>query len=149
MECRQIEVQASVRPISYITRVPKADREKTGRGANSAKIRTDGELRQGIREWIAKKYDHPKKKRLRQKVAPGPWTRELIVHVVKHEREIELMRAEGIKVRRLGDIVAELKRGDLLLDGAAGAHLVDLVAITAAHGCATGKIGNRINREHG
>ncbi|MCI0428395.1 MAG: hypothetical protein L0Z46_10305 [Nitrospiraceae bacterium] len=130
IECRQIEVQASVRPVSYVTRVPKSFQEQTGRAATSMKIRSDEELRQGIREWIAKKYDHPEKKRLRQRLAPGPWSRELVVHVVKHNREIELMRKEGIKVLLLGDIVAELKRGRLLLDGAAGVHLLDLVAMT-------------------
>lgn len=132
IECRQIEVQASVRPIGYITDLPKSVQEQTGRRGSSVKIRSDGELRKGIREWIANKYDHPKKKRLRGELTSGPWTRELIVHVVKHEREIQLIQEEGIKVWRLGDIVAELKRGGLLLKGAAGAHLVDLVAIVAS-----------------
>lgn len=30
LECRQIEVQASVRPVSYITRVPKVVKKKRG-----------------------------------------------------------------------------------------------------------------------
>ena len=46
LECRQIEVQASVRPVSYLTRVPKAIQEETGRAAGSAKLRLADELRQ-------------------------------------------------------------------------------------------------------
>lgn len=132
LECRQLEVQASVRPVSYLTRVPIEVQRKTGRAAGSAKLRHDAELRQGVHEWVKKKYDHPEKRRLREYLAPGPWSRELVVHVVKHERELELIEEAGVTVRRLADVVAELKKGDLKLDGAAGAHLVDLVAIGMA-----------------
>jgi hypothetical protein len=52
-----------------------------------------------------------------------------VVHVVKHQRELELIEEAGITVRRLTDIVADLKKTGLVLDGAAGAHLVDLVAM--------------------
>lgn len=47
-ECRHIEVQASMRPVSYISRVPKKD-QKTGRAKNSAR-RSDEELVEGVRE---------------------------------------------------------------------------------------------------
>lgn len=132
LECRQFEVQASIRPVSYITQVPLEVQRRSGRASGSAKIRDDDELRQGIREWIRKKFDHPDKNRLRRKIAPGPWSRELVVHVVKHDRELELIQEAGIIVHRLTDIVADLKKGGLILDGAAGAHLVDLVAMAAA-----------------
>ena len=39
------------------------------------------------------------------------------------------MTDAGVTVHRLAGIVAQLKKGDLKLDGAAGAHLVDLVAM--------------------
>lgn len=35
-ECRHVEVQASMRPVSYISRVPKGE-QRAGRAANSAK----------------------------------------------------------------------------------------------------------------
>src|SRR3954462_5142122 len=59
LECRHLEVQASVRPVSYVTRVPKEIQKATGRAAGSAKTRTDDELRQGIKEWVHKKFDYP------------------------------------------------------------------------------------------
>ena len=129
LECRQLEVQASVRPVSYVTRVPVEVQRKTGRAAGSAKLRQDDELRQGVQEWIKKKYDHPEKQRLRQTLAPGPWSRELVVHVVKHDRELELIREAGVTVHHLSAVVSELKKRHLRLAGAAGAHLVDLVAM--------------------
>jgi hypothetical protein len=129
LECRQIEVQASMRPVSYITRVPEAVQKATGRAATSSKVREDSELRVGIAEWIAKKYDHKEKVRVRAGLAPGPWTRELVVHVVKHARELELITEAGITVHQLTQIVRDLKGGRLMLQGAVGAHLSDLVAL--------------------
>jgi len=129
LECRHLEVQASVRPVSYITRVPVEIQRKTGRAPGSAKMRPDDELRQGIKEWISKKFDHPEKRRLMNRLAPGPWSRELVVHVVKYQRELELIQEAGIVIHRLARVVADLKNTRLTLDGAAGSHLVDLVAM--------------------
>jgi hypothetical protein len=130
-DSRHIEVQASVRPVSYLTSVPKAIQKETGRAAGSARLREEQELRQGVHEWIQKKYDHPAKKRVRERLAPGPWSRELVVHRVKHEVELAMIADAGITVRHLSEILAELESGDALLQGAASAHLVELVALTA------------------
>jgi Holliday junction resolvase-like predicted endonuclease len=54
IECRHIEVQASMRPVSYISNVPK-EIQKAGRAANSAK-RSAEELVQGVAEWVEKKF---------------------------------------------------------------------------------------------
>jgi hypothetical protein len=131
LECRHLEVQASVRPVSYVTRVPKEIQKATGRAAASAKIRTDDELRQGIREWVHKKFDHPIKRAARSRLAPGPWSRELVLHQVKFEREVELVQEAGITVHRLREVLRQLNTRGLLLEGAAGGHLVDLVSMTA------------------
>jgi hypothetical protein len=80
LECRHIEVQASIRPVSYLTKLSKDVVKATGRAAGSAKVRLDAELQVGIREWIHKKYDHLLKKKARLALAPGPWSRELIVN---------------------------------------------------------------------
>ncbi|HEU5258698.1 MAG TPA: hypothetical protein VFU28_22075 [Vicinamibacterales bacterium] len=131
LECRHLEVQCSMRPVSYVTRVPKDVQKATGRAAASAKARTDDELRQGISEWVHKKFDHPVKRAIRNRLAPGPWSRELVLHQVKWEREVELVQEAGITVHRLRGLLKELNSGGLLFEGAAGAHLVDLVSMTA------------------
>ena len=133
IECRHLEVQASVNPVSYITRVPQEVQRDTGRAASSAKVRSDEELRKGITEWIEKKFDLPKKEKLRSQLAPGNWSRELVVNVVRHQRELELLAEAGITIIKLSTIVNELKTKNLLLDGASGTHLVDLVAMAASN----------------
>jgi len=89
------------------------------------------DLRVGISEWIAKKFDQRDKSRLRSSLAPGPWTRELVVNVVKHAREIELIQEAGIPVLRLSDIVAEMSAVGRPVEAAAGAHLLDLVSMAS------------------
>lgn len=48
--CRHIEVQASMRPVSYITLVPKNLQKETGRAATSSAKRDGNELLQGVIE---------------------------------------------------------------------------------------------------
>jgi hypothetical protein len=129
MECRHVEVQASVRPVSYLTDLPKAIQRATGRRPKSAKQRTPEELSQGVEEWISRKWDHPEKTKLRARLVQGAWSRELVVNVVKYEQELSLLRERGINIIRLQDIVSELQAGGMLLTGAAGAHLMDLVSL--------------------
>ena len=129
IDCRQLEVQASVRPMSYVTPLPAAVRKATGRSSANARVRDEGQIRQGIAEFIAKKFDRPEKQRIRSQLGPGPWTRELVLHKVKYEHEVALIREAGILVHRLGEIVAQLEYGGLLLEGAGGAHLTDLVML--------------------
>jgi hypothetical protein len=131
VECRHLEVQASMRPVSYITRVPGAVQKATGRSATSSKVRSNDELREGIREWVAKKFDHEAKVRIRNRLASGPWSRELVVHVVRHAHELKLIAKAGIRVHQLARIVSELKTDHLMFEGAAGTHLSDLVALAA------------------
>ena len=128
LDCRHIEVQASMRPVSYITQVTK-DQQKHGISRNSAKERSDADLRAGIAEWIEKKFDHREKARLRGRLAQGVWSRELVVNVVKHKLEIELIQALGISVLYLPAILAEMTNSDRPVEAAAGAHLLDLVSM--------------------
>jgi hypothetical protein len=44
---------------------------------------------------------------------------------------LELLTQSGITVHRLKDVVKQLKAGDMPIEGAAGAHLLDLVALGA------------------
>ncbi len=145
LECRQIEVQASVRPVSYVTDLPKAVQKETGRRPKSSKERSESEIRQGIAEWIAKKFDAPAKVRLRTQLVPtgSPWTRELVLHKVKHEQEVVLFQEAGVTILRLVDIVADLKgkpgpQGPMIA-GAAGSHLMDLIGIGAERSYESGE----------
>ncbi len=126
VQCRHVEVQASFNPVSYLTKIPKAKR-LPGQGAGSAKHRSVEELREFVREWIKQKFDHPKKIKQRNALFGGQWTRELVVHKLKHSEELDLIREAGITVHRLVDVVATFRRDDTVVPKAAGADFVELV----------------------
>lgn len=126
LERRHVEVQASMRPVSYICRVPKQIQRETGRAANSAK-RSHEELVTGVAEWVERKFTKPNKLKLMQQLAPGEWTRELVIHRVKSPDEVRLIQQLGIRVYHLSQIVRELANTEFLLPSASGADLTDLV----------------------
>ena len=128
-EYRHIEVQASMRPISYISQVPKAA-QKLGRAPNSAK-RSDEELVEGVKEWVERKFFKPRKRQLLQSLCPIKWSTELVLNNVKSEQEVELIACHGIKIIRFREIISELKGGDFSVRSASGADFVDLIHMGA------------------
>lgn len=134
-ECRHIEVQASMRPVSYISRVPKKE-QKAGRSANSAK-RSDEELILGVTEWVETKFRRPDKKALMATLWKGDWSSELVVNVVKSEGEVKLIAGHGIKILRLNEIVSSLARERFVIGSACGADIVDLIHMGSHAGVAS------------
>jgi len=135
-ECRHIEVQVSTNPISYISKVPKKIQKERGVGPDSAKDRPVEELRLWIAEWIEKKYDHPKKVELRNRLFPGKWSKELVVNEVKHPDELQLFRELGVSILLLKDIVRETATSKHIVASAAGGDLLTLMqlGVTSAAG---------------
>lgn len=129
IDCRHIEVTASIHPVSYLTDVPKAIQKETGRKPKSTKERTEVELRKGIQEWVDKKFNLKPKNQLRNKLYPGDWSFELAVHEIRHPEELDLLIEAGIRLHHLRDIVNELKTEKTIISSASGASLVDLVLL--------------------
>jgi hypothetical protein len=125
VECRHIEVQASMRPVSYISQVPKKI-QKTGKAANSAS-RTNDELVVGVEEWVTKKFKKPKKVELLQKVFPQKWSSELVINVVKSTEEVELISGHGIKIIQLPEIIKSFEAKESFIKSASGADFIDLI----------------------
>jgi hypothetical protein len=128
-ECRHIEVQVSINPISYITKVPAAIRKQTGIGPHNAKRRDVAQLTQGVHEWIEAKFNLPRKVQLRNSLCPGSWSRELVVGSIKHEEELDLLRQAGITIHRLKDVLSEMIEKRTAVKAAAGADLFDLMLL--------------------
>ena len=128
-ECRHIEVQVSINPISYITKVPVAIRKQTGIGPHNAKRRDVAQLTQGVHEWVEAKFNQPRKVQLRNSLCPGSWSRELVVGSVKHEEELDLLREAGITIHRLKDVLSEMTEKRTAVKAAAGADLFDLMLL--------------------
>jgi len=126
---RHIEVNASLRPISYLTALPKNIQKATGRGPANAKRRSNEELKAGVAEWVEKKYNHPRKRGLLRSLAPGEWTRELVVHEVRYPEELDLLRSQDIVIHRLSDIVRETAECSSLIPSASGSDLFELVQL--------------------
>lgn len=127
--CRHIEVSVSTNPIAYISKVPKAIQKREGIGPDCAKMRSEGEIRVGIQEWVEKKFNHPKKVKLRNQLFPGNWSQELVVNVVKHEEEPELFEEAGVKIIRFPDIIHEMQRSTSVIKAAAGNDLLNLMML--------------------
>jgi hypothetical protein len=128
-ECRHIEVQVSINPISYITKVPAVIRKQKGIGPHNAKKRDVAQLTQGVHEWIEAKFNQPRKVELKRCLCSGSWTKELVVGKVKHEEEIDFLRQSGIAVHRLNEILSEMVERATLVKSAAGADLFDLMLL--------------------
>jgi len=133
-ECRHIEVQISTNPIAYISKVPKRIQKERGISPDNAKVRSLDELREGVREWVAKKFDLPKKIALRNKLWSGSWTKELVVNAIKHPEEIDVFRRAGITVLRLDEIVREMVSMHAIISSAAGSDLLNLMHLSARAG---------------
>lgn len=128
-ECRQFEVQCSVQPISYISKLPKRIQKETGRAANTMK-RSESELKEGVKEWIEKKYTLKNKVDLIKKLCPFEWSKELVIHKVHSEEEVKLIEKYGIRLHRLSEIVSELKKGGYMISSASGGDLIDLIHLS-------------------
>lgn len=128
-ECRHVEVQVSINPISYITKVPAAIRKQTGIAPHNAKKRDTAQLTQGVREWVDAKFNQLRKVELRNRLCAGSWTRELVVGTVKYEVELDLLKQAGVTIHRLKDILSEMVEKQGIVKAAAGADLYDLMLL--------------------
>jgi len=128
-ECRHIEVQMSVNPVAYISKVPMRIQKERGIGPDNAKTRTAEELEAGILEWVQKKFNHPKKLSLKRKLYNGAWTRELVVNRVRHPEELDIFQAQGIKIWQVEDIVKKMLEGSSVISSASGGDLLNLIQL--------------------
>lgn len=129
-ECRHVEVQASMRPVSYISRVPKSEQKK-GRAKNSAK-RSAEELVAGVSEWVETKFRRPDKRALMSRLWDGEWSSELVVNAVKSDEELDLIASHGVAILRLSDIVSSLANDSFPVGSASGADIIDLIQMGAS-----------------
>jgi len=124
---RHVEVHVSLRPVSYMTDLPKAAAKEQQRHRHSAKTRSPALLHECVREWIAKKYDRTEK--LLRRVHDGAWERELIVNVMRHPEERPIIEEHGIIIHRLAEIVKDLNSKKTPIQRASGGDLVDLILL--------------------
>jgi hypothetical protein len=110
---RHIEVQVSHNPIAYVT-----DSKPTKKDAAA--------LARSVTSWVNKKFALPEKDSIRQKLAPGQWTRELIYHQVSHPEEIEELARQGIVLHRFIDVISAMRSSHNIVRKVVGSDLLDL-----------------------
>ncbi|MBU0676496.1 MAG: hypothetical protein KJ626_00130 [Verrucomicrobia bacterium] len=129
LNARHVEVQASINPSAYFGKLPKEVCQNTGQSPNSRKKRSKALMRRCLKDWVDKKFEHPRKKKLMKSISDTTWTRELVLHKVFDETEVEILEKLKIRIHRFDKIVEQLSDGRFDIKGASGTHLVDLMLL--------------------
>lgn len=117
-ERRHVEVSLSVNPIGYFS---------TG----NAKRMNHVELSVAVNSWIRKKFDMPKKVQLLNSLGSGLWSREFVIHRLRHQEEIDMIAANGIKIWHLSEILKSLRSGKTRISKASGSDLLELISFSS------------------
>jgi hypothetical protein len=101
LECWHVEVQISYRPVGYIG------------GDTNARKRNDKELREGVEQWVTKKFTSPKKVKSRNAILPDVKWRKFLVHAaLKDGAELPIMQDLGVELIQYKKVLEDL-RGDI------------------------------------
>ncbi|WP_019911618.1 hypothetical protein [Paenibacillus sp. HW567] len=130
------EVQVSVRPVAYISKLTKSQMEKLGaKSKTSAKVRNTESIKDSVKAWIEIKYTSDKKKKLRDTLAGGADWQYWFVHgKVKDTRELDCIRSEGVKLIAIKDVLQELTQNNTEhgFSAASAGDLVELINLLNA-----------------
>ena len=115
LECWQVEVTVSFRPIGYIG------------GGSSAKRRDVSDVELGVEQYIEKKFTSEKKIAKRNEILPNVhWKYILVCAEVRHDIELKLFEQKGVRVHRYKDILRELGNSKSQVNSTAG-NIVEIL----------------------
>jgi hypothetical protein len=127
LEAWHVEAQISFNPVGYVTQLCKAEQKRAQRKAGSAVRRDKAILLESVEEWLHKKFDSPKKVRLREKVWPNlSWQRVFVYGVLRHPEELEIMESRGITLVPFRKVLEYLNAGKGIT-GASGTDISDII----------------------
>ena len=130
-DCVHCEVQVSIRPVGYISKLTNELVNELGVKSNtSAKLRTDTQIATCAKQWVANKFTVQKKQHLRDQLVPNYDWRFLFVHGnVKDTIELDNIASEGIKLIPFKQILNELctKQTQLEFTGSSAGELVEII----------------------
>jgi len=116
MEYWHVEVQISYRPVNYIG------------GDINARKRTKNELREGVEQWVAKKFTSPKKAKRRNEILPDAKWRYFLVHaVLKDEAELVIMKELGVELIPYKRVLADLRLEKQSKSSSAASGIVEML----------------------
>ena len=130
LEARHIEVQVSTNPIAYISPLTDEHAKKFGKSKTSAWVRPEDVLDVAVSAWLVKKFHSKKKVAARNKAWPGlKWSLEFVHGSVRHQNELDLIRAKGIQTIPFYSVLASLcNEVAAAHKGGAGTDIAEMLA---------------------
>lgn len=133
LEACHVEVQASFRPVGYITPISKVHLTGFAKSRTSAKTRPDAILQRSVADWVEKKFTSRGKVAARKRAWPGVSWQFIFVHaIVREPRELSFIANHGIKVVPFHDVLDELKHASASQRGGAGTDISEIVEYFAS-----------------
>lgn len=135
LEACHVEVQASFRPVGYITPIAKEHVDGFAKSRTSAKARSQALLQCSVAAWVEKKFTSRAKTAARERAWSGLTWQFVFVHaVVRDDHELLLIAQKGIKVVPFHQVLHELKHVLASQRGGAGTDISEIVEYFARHG---------------
>ena len=129
LEACHVEVQASFRPMGYLSPMPSDLAGELGINQRSAKKRDDDLVKKCAQKWVEKKFTSESKRAVREKAWQGLSWRMIFVHAeMKYPLELETVKSCGIETIELVKVLSEL-RHDLAkgVRGSAGTDIAEII----------------------
>ena len=135
LEACHVEVQASFRPVGYITPITKEDLAGFAKSRTSAKARPEALLQSSVAAWVKKKFTSRGKVATRERAWPGLSWQYVFVHaIVREPLELSIIANHGIKVVPFHAVLNELKHVSATQRGGAGTDISEIVEYFSQHG---------------
>lgn len=116
LECWHVEVQISYRPVGYIG------------GDTNARKRSDKELREGVEQWVTKKFTSQKKIKRRNEILPnGNWRKFLVHAVLKDAAELPIMEELGVELIQYKKVLEDLRSDKQGKSSSAASGIVEML----------------------
>lgn len=129
LEAWHVEVQASFRPIGYISKLPKTIADKSGKGRTSAVKRSPKLLKECVDGWVETKFLSDKKVRARERAWPGlSWQHYLVHAVARDNSELALIAKHGVGLIPFHAVLHGLCQEAVTdFKGAAGSDIAEMI----------------------
>lgn len=134
-EAWHVEVQASFRPMGYLSPMPSALAAELGVNRRSAKKRSDELIQECARGCVENKFTSKSKIAVREKAWPGLRWRFIFVHAeIRYPLEFETIGSCGIELVPLYRVLSELKHEHAdVVRGGAGTDLAEIIEYFDKH----------------